>query len=308
MRVHANIVRSWDMARGIAAGMCLSALIAGCTELKTDLAEPTSEALNVHAEGWTDPGSPNFHGIAIKDAGWDMLTCKSCHGPTYSGGTSEVSCRTCHDQPAGPENCATCHGSTNPAPPEDLEGNITFSARGVGAHQKHLVAGTYSDVLICSSCHVVPGQVYEPGHVDTPLPAEVPIPTSLARTETNEPGATYYTSSLPTFTPQPMWAAESLTCASTYCHGNFKNGNDTNTPLWVGAPGTQAACGTCHGDPTAGTPAARAQPKSAARGGTHPSVTGCGCHSDVVDGNLNIINKHKHINGKLNVSGGEYNF
>ncbi len=47
---------------------------------------------------------------------------------------------TCHTKPAGPENCTTCHGSTNAAPPKDLSNNTSNDrTRQSGAHQVHLV-------------------------------------------------------------------------------------------------------------------------------------------------------------------------
>ena len=62
-----------------------------------------------------------------------------------------------------------------------------------------------------------------------------------------------------------------LSCANTYCHGNIKNGNSEFAPVWNDVTNTQAACGTCHGQ--------------------------------VVDANLRIIDKSKHINGRLEISG-----
>jgi predicted CxxxxCH...CXXCH cytochrome family protein len=118
----------------------------------------------------------------------------------------------------------------------------------------------------------------------------------------------YHTSTLPQFDPDPVWSTDSLRCANVYCHGYFKNGNTDNAPLWTDITGTSAACGTCHGDPQAAGQPERAMPKTAARGGTHPVVSNCGCHSDVVDANYKIINKQKHMNGRLNVYGSEYDF
>ena len=287
----------------VAAGLFM-ALVVGCADLKTDLPTPASSAIRVHDEGWTDEGSANFHGRYIASAGWDLSLCQSCHGRTYDGGTVSVSCRTCHDQPAGPENCATCHGSTNPAPPRDLGGSTAIASPGVGAHQKHLTAGSISSATLCSDCHSVPTGLRSPGHVDSPLPAEVPMNSSLARTVTNEVGTPDHTNTLPQFSPEPSWSAGSLSCANTYCHGNFKNGNPTFAPVWNDVTGTQAACGTCHGDPSRATAALRARPKTPAEGGTHPAETACAdCHSPVVDASLKFVDKSKHINGKLEVFG-----
>jgi len=164
-----------------------------------------------HVTGWAVDTSSTFHGEYIRSDSWDMRPCRSCHGDTYAGGISGVSCRTCHTAPAGPENCTTCHGSANNAPPRDLNGNLSGSARGVGSHQKHLTgSGRYSALdMSCTSCHTVPGAVYTPGHLDTPIPAEVLFHSSLAVADpTGVPGP-------------PFYAADSLRCGNVFCHGNF---------------------------------------------------------------------------------------
>jgi predicted CxxxxCH...CXXCH cytochrome family protein len=268
-----------------------------CSELQSELPAPSSAALKVHPSGWTETGNANFHGMAIRANNWDMRDCRTCHGLIYDGGTSGISCRTCHNKPAGPENCSTCHGTVNPAPPRDLAGNMLPTARGVGAHQIHVLGGALSTNISCLECHKVPGGTYDAGHVDTPAPAEVMFTGRLA----NEPSLGV--------TPNPAWNPQSLACSGTYCHGAFKNGNPDFAPVWTNATGTQAACGTCHGDPTRPTLAERALPKTTAQGGTHPNNLNCGgCHAQVVNSQLQIIDKSKHINGKLNVFGMEIDF
>jgi predicted CxxxxCH...CXXCH cytochrome family protein len=131
----------------------------------------------------------------------------------------------------------------------------------------------------------------------------------IARTVTNEPSTANYDSTLPQFNPAPIHNAGTLTCGSVYCHGYFKNGNTTFAPVWNDTTSTQAACGTCHGDVTRPTLAERALPKTTAQGGTHPNATNCSsCHGDVVNASLQIINKDKHVNGRLNVFGVEQDF
>lgn len=295
---------SMSMLKTVLIVTILAIIAAGCTDLRTTLPTTSPGTIRVHDAGWVEKSSSNFHGRFVANAGWDMSLCQSCHGGNYDGGTVDVSCRTCHDQPGGPENCATCHGSANPAPPRDLSGNTATSARGVGAHQKHLTAGTISAVSICSDCHTVPTGLDRPGHVDSPTPAEVPMSSVLASIATNEPGTADFDDTLPLFSPDPTWTAGSLSCANTYCHGTFKNGNPAFAPVWNDLSGTQAACGTCHGDPSRATLALRSRPRTAAEGGTHPAETACvDCHSQVVDANLRFVDKSKHINGMLEVSG-----
>ena len=75
-------------------------------------------------------------------------------------------------------------------------------------------------------------------------------------------------------------------------HGNFTNGNNFS-PQYGGTE--QAKCGTCHGTAATGNPLP---------GGTHTTVATCSfCHAGVIDANMNIIDKSKHINGKLDKFG-----
>jgi hypothetical protein len=74
-------------------------------------------------------------------------------------------------------------------------------------------------------------------------------------------------------------------------------------------------CGTCHGDVSATTAYRKALPKTVAQGGTHPDATGVttcaigtACHAGVIDANFRILDPTKHINGKLNLGGVEFDF
>jgi predicted CxxxxCH...CXXCH cytochrome family protein len=267
---------------------------------------------NIHGRGWETPSSPNFHGKYIASKSWDMRPCQPCHGTSYTGGSTPVPCTTCHTQVGGPENCATCHGTANPAPPRDLSGNTVKTARGVGAHQIHYIGSSLAGAMYCNDCHVVPGPTYAPGHIDNSPNAEVLINSPIARVETNKPGTPNYSPSLPRFSPSPVYDAATLKCSSTYCHGNFKNGNTTFAPVWNDATGSQMACGTCHGDVSRPTALERSLPKTAARGGTHPTLpqgwTCANCHGEVVNSSTQIINPTKHMNGKLNIGPNEIDY
>ena len=116
--------------------------LTGCSDLETDINQPPQVSL--HKEGILAPSNENFHGNLISNNKWNMDLCKDCHGVKYDGGLVKVSCLTCHNQPAGPENCTTCHGSNvSPAPPNDLNGNVSTTDRGVGAHQVHLTGSSF---------------------------------------------------------------------------------------------------------------------------------------------------------------------
>ncbi|MFQ5797197.1 MAG: CxxxxCH/CxxCH domain-containing protein [Bacteroidota bacterium] len=256
----------------------------------------------VHPEGWTEVTSPEFHGELIRATQWDLKQCQQCHGREYSGGTSRISCEPCHAAPDGPEACFTCHGSANnPAPPLDLDDNMESLFPGVAAHQEHLVSALQSKPMACSECHIVPTEMHAAGHVGSDLPAELIFGGPLGNAVTNEPTTEDYDLLLPTTTPDPSYDIQTMTCSGSYCHGNFKNGNNF-TVAWTMVGTGEAECGTCHGGPSTGDPL----PKTVAEGGSHPGFPSCSlCHGDVVDDNLNIIDQEKHVNGKLNVFGTE---
>jgi len=132
-----------------------------------------------HPQGWTTLSSPQFHGITIAAANWQLGSCRACHGEDYHGGSSGSSCYTCHTDENGPEACHTCHGSLeNDAPPKDLSGHLSTASLGVGAHQKHLNNG-----VACTVCHLVPQRVSDEGHLDGMLPAEVTTSLEWDRTK-----------------------------------------------------------------------------------------------------------------------------
>lgn len=133
----------------------------------------------VHPTGFADEESPDFHGIALKEAGYPLDECRICHGKDDGGGAVGVSCLgACHSK--GVEACDTCHGADgNPLPLMS------------GAHAKHLFA--------CESCHSVPQTAHEERH---PNGATEVIFTGLAaRSE----GA--------------VWNRKDRRCVAIYCHG-----------------------------------------------------------------------------------------
>lgn len=278
----------------------------GCSELQTNIEQP--QTVTAHESGIVDSDSPDFHGKLVKANNWDMRACMQCHGTDYKGGLVEQSCFTCHNQPTGPENCSTCHGTeTSPAPPRDLDGNVTKTDRGVGAHQVHLAGNLKGKLISCAECHVVPTSTYQNGHIEGDIRAEVLMQNYLALLTTNDPSTSEYDSSLPLFVPNAVYNLSDQTCSNTYCHGNFKNGNPTNKPVW-NDPNT-SACGTCHGDPTKPTNRERALPKTPDDGGTHPTNLICSdCHGGVLNSNMNFTNPSKHIDGLLNLNGSDIRY
>ncbi len=206
-----------------------------------------------------------------------------------------------------PEACSTCHGNFKAAandliaaaPPKTVLGVTDPTARGVGAHQKHLATGTTGKTLKCQECHTVPSQLTSSGHLGT-LPAEVVFNDTLAQLKSGNGS----------LIPNPSYDPATLKCNNTFCHGNWKIRKATSSsqfvytdsvmvgvndsPVWTGGVAA-ATCISCHGMPP--------------KGHLVLEVSSCGtCHVGVVDNNGQIVDKTKHVNGKINVFGQEYAF
>ncbi len=326
----------------------------------------TCHASYPHKSGWGDPASASSHGKYVKaqTPAWDVSSCAPCHGATYTGGSSNVACFTCHppfphevafnpgyhtaymknngfpynqcqdchgasyaggpvvdvscmtsgchvdntNAAKSPEACNTCHGTFRAqatfvngwAPPRSIAGDTLESVVGVGAHQPHL-EGEIGKPVKCQECHTVPATLNGAGHIDpAPYRATVAFNDTLARLATGNG----------TLVPTPSYNTSAVSCASVYCHGNWKIRQATSiygfmyidsvmtgnkaTPVWNGGE-AQAACGSCHGLPPAGHAAA-------------PLTLCYYCHTGVVDNTGTIIDPTKHINGKVNVYGNEYSY
>jgi predicted CxxxxCH...CXXCH cytochrome family protein len=245
----------------------------------------------------------------MRTNGFPLNQCKLCHGSSYGGGNVvPISCRDCHDNTAGPEECNTCHGDFSgtdflaAAPPKSVSRDTSTTIRGVGAHQKHLITGTFGKSVKCQECHSVPTQVSASGHIDSPFNVQVAFNDTLASLKTNSG----------TIIPTPVYLSSTISCLNVYCHGYFKNGNLTNNPIWNKVDGTQADCGTCHGNSTSGNPLP---------GGTHlqgSSFYSCQtCHTTgttpvaTYNSGTNtwtITDQTRHLNGKLSRFGSESSF
>ncbi len=267
-----------------------------CSKLQNNVLTPAATQNVVHPAGWTQPGSPDFHGTYIKGHGYDLSSCVSCHGADYKGGLTGASCYTCHKGASGPATCNTCHGSaTNAAPPNDLDGNTSTSSPGVGAHQIHLAGSTGFDSVSCSSCHTVPDSAGPGMHPSGTGVATLKF-SGVAVTQTNTPGTRYYDSSLPTIVPNPTFNSSTLQCANTYCHGNFKGGNNY-TPTWNVVNASQDSCGSCHGLP----------PNDATHQGKGITLQTCYyCHSPMIGPDGTILVDSLHVTGKLELYGKSY--
>lgn len=247
-----------------------------CSELEKE-AIPTEPNITTHEVGFSSPAK---HGSFIRENKWDISLCKNCHGAKFDGGSSGISCITCHPKSSGPENCTTCHGSVNSAPPEDLSKNWDKTSRGVGAHQIHILETAQSLKVECAMCHKVPSSLNSVNHLGDDLKAEI-----------------IFDQSSRFFTSNSSYNFSDGSCSNTYCHGNFNNGNTLNKISWTSDP-SATACGTCHGDKTKNTIGEKSLPKIDSQGGFHPNDTNCfNCHDSVIDQNFIIIAPQKHING-----------
>lgn len=171
-------------------------------------------------------------------------------------------------------DCSSCHGSTsNNAPPRAVNGAVSTSALGVGAHQSHLLAGRVAGPVACSECHPIPTDMVSHPSVEGG-PATMAFGALASRA-----GAV------------PSWDREAARCTNNYCHGATLRGAETRpSPVWTQVDGSQLACTACHGNPPSGT---------------HTTNTQCeACHGAVVAAGGVIIAPLRHIDGVVDVGGG----
>ena len=232
-----------------------------------------------HPAGWMDRTSPDYHGWA---AAQGADGCLACHAAKAPATVSAITCATCHDALAGGNDwtttCYGCHGTpTSAAPPPDVFGDTATTAIGVGAHQSHLQSNLIARPFDCTACHVLPANVFDPGHLDGQI------------------SVTAYTGSDPALqaaVQNPGWSATARTCATSYCHGATLSGGSVPQPEWTKVDGTQGACGSCHGLPPTQHPLLAA-------GST--AATCSVCHPDTVrpDGTIDVTGG-RHLNGLPN--------
>lgn len=101
----------------------------GCSE-KRDIADVK---VSTHPEGWVKENAAGEHAEYLAQTGYNLSSCASCHGEDFAGGSSGVSCYSCHENFPHPEGfgdkqsptfhslfiktndwniqgCAECHG------------------------------------------------------------------------------------------------------------------------------------------------------------------------------------------------------
>jgi predicted CxxxxCH...CXXCH cytochrome family protein len=181
---------------------------------------------NIHGLGIMDPQSDTFHGADVVRLGNSLELCANCHGSDFKGGSSGVSCTTCHTEEGGPTACTTCHGT----PPAS------------GAHVAHAMSPRLDRPVACTECHTVPEVYTAVGHVTLangqpdPSPAEINF-GALANEGTGPDR-------------RGPAAIANQTCSNVYCHGDTlgNTGASHAQPSWNGGV-THGDCGACHGAP-----------------------------------------------------------
>ena len=214
-----------------------------------------------HPSGWDDD---DVHGLATKLQ--TETDCRTCHGEDLTGGSSGISCDSCHDS-GWREDCTFCHGGSDNqtgAPPLDIDGESAIASISFPEHSSH-VESTIHPAYDCTECHNKPIDVLTPGHLfddDTPGTAEISF-NGLSS------GGTY--------TP--------VTCGSLYCHGDGDGGLGSQSsgdgPL---------QCTSCHSE--------------SGLSGRHDDHLEEGldcdeCHGDV--SGFTITDPDSHVNGEVDV-------
>lgn len=102
-------------------------LFASCADTSDFLVERT------HPDGWNQASDDNFHGKFVLESADPAASCRSCHGQNYKGGTSGVSCATCHAAYPHPD------GYLNPS--------------SSGFHEAVFQDTRDWDITVCQQCH-----------------------------------------------------------------------------------------------------------------------------------------------------------
>jgi predicted CxxxxCH...CXXCH cytochrome family protein len=89
--------------------------------------------VSTHPADWNNPNSEIFHAEVVYDNGPE--SCQSCHGYDYKGGTSGVSCYTCH--------------------PDYPHQNGFSDPNSMNFHGNYIREVTQWDLIPCQSCHGV---------------------------------------------------------------------------------------------------------------------------------------------------------
>ena len=180
--------------------------------------------------------------------------------------------------------CTDCHGGVDNgtgAPPKDTLGRTDPSLPSVGAHTAHVQVGSLAPAFDCTACHPKPAEVNAPDHLDGIVQITFnPLATANG-------------------TLSPSYDRKGYGCATVYCHGAFSGGNADNVPVWT-AGASQAACGTCHGDPSAVPSALPGAHARLASGSTNATCNVCHAETVRADGTVDVAGG-MHVDGAVEV-------
>ncbi len=191
--------------------------------------------------------------------------CNDCHQDVNASGTAIVDASRHVDgilSLGDGEGCGGCHG----------QGQAWPSTGAHPAHQNPLL----SEPVPCGSCHIVPDNVLDAGHIDRQPLAEVLFDLGATARGLN-----------------PSY--DGTACFGVACHGaDFQ---DSKIPQWRDDSGAASQCGACHGLPPA--------PPHA----PYPSCESTYCHGGVVaptpDGPvISPRGRSRHIDGIVHIEGG----
>ena len=140
---------SQSKGRPLIAGLLMALATFGCSDLQDNPSTPSGPAAKVHPQGWADLETGQFlHGQDLRANGGNTLTCQGCHGEDFNGGIAELSCLSCHADPAT--------GVIHAQGWADLE-------TGQFLHGEHLSSGA-GNIGDCQNCH---GAELDGGIVET---------------------------------------------------------------------------------------------------------------------------------------------
>lgn len=221
--------------------------------------------------------------ITPGSAVYSSCSASNCHGsgsPTWGSNTGTTTCEKCHGSAA-----TAALGSF-----KDTAGRIDADGTGgskAGAHVTHLSSTpNFSNDIACNECHNTPSGVNDINHIDSVVPAEVPLTGTLAATNPRSVAGT------------PAYTTGS--CSNVYCHDSrrFKNGYPGGTnwaPSWndinylTGVAATD--CARCHGYPP---------------GPGHTTSTTChSCHPHVNGTEDGFTDPSQHVDGIVQATGGD---
>jgi hypothetical protein len=123
-----------------------------------------------HSTAWLDTSSTNFHGATLKATNFNLQSCQPCHSQNFQGGTSGVSCYTCHSlyphasgwsqstsaafhgaeimaNQWNMNGCKTCHGTNY----NGIATGSNVSCMSSGCHVD--AKGNQKSPEACNTCH-----------------------------------------------------------------------------------------------------------------------------------------------------------